>query len=187
VARPDLVLEVGVTVGATVTAKRILMGAVGLALLVVVVAVVVILARGDDNFDDASTSSDESADTTADGDTGLPVVADDTWCEGWRNLVALQAQWVAAPTDESAALLLSAVDTLQELGAPESLDPSGYTEMTAVLDDVRASVDPSFTASVAPSEPADVGLGHEHGDEGEAEDEHVEAPFGTWLADHCSV
>jgi hypothetical protein len=172
-------------VSASVSVKRILVGAVGLALLVVVVAVVVILAQGDDDGDDASRGSDESADTTA--ETGLPVVSDDTWCEGWRNLVALQAQWVAAPTDESAALLLSSVDTLQELGAPESLDPAGYTEMTAVLDDVRASVDPSFTASVAPSEPADVGLGHEHDDAGEAEDEHVEAPFGTWLADHCSV
>ena len=70
---------------------------------------------------------------------------------------------------------------------PESLDPSGYTELTAVLDDVRASVDPSFTPSVAPSEPADVGDEHDHADEGQADDEHEEAPFGTWLADYCAA
>ena len=58
---------------------------------------------------------------------------------------------------------------------PESLDPSGYTELTAVLDDVRASVDPTFTPTAAPSEPADVGDGHDHADEGQADDEHEEA------------
>ncbi len=70
---------------------------------------------------------------------------------------------------------------------PESLDPSGYTELTAVLDDVHASVDPSFTPTAVPSEPADVGQDHDHADEGHADDDHEEAPFGTWLADYCAA
>ena len=53
---------------------------------------------------------------------------------------------------------------------PESLDPAGYTELTAVLDDVRASVDPSFTPTAVPSEPADVTVEDgEHEDEGGAD------------------
>jgi hypothetical protein len=135
---------------------------------------------GDDSTDpDARVSTSPS----------VAVVPDAEWCAGWHDLVALQGQYVAAPTTEVSALLLRAVATLEELGVPESLDPAGYTELTAVLDDVRASVDPSFTPTAVPSEPADVGLDHDHGDgdEGDAEEEHREAPFGTWLADYCAA
>jgi len=139
----------------------------------------------------AGCGDEDTPDRSDDPTSATPTVQlapDDAWCSGWQDLVVLQGQYVAGPTPDIEAMLLAAVDELQRLGAPESLDPAGYTEMTAVLDDVRASVDPSFTPSVAPSEPADVGLGHDHdhGDEDEAEEEHVEAPFGTWLADHCA-
>ncbi|WP_183096341.1 hypothetical protein [Nocardioides stalactiti] len=149
---------------------------------VLVVAAVVAALGLSGCGDDSGSDGDESPTATS----TLPVVADETWCAGWQELVALQGQWLATPTPDSTAQLLASVDALRGLGVPESLDPTGHTELTAVLDDVRASADPSFTPTVRPSEPADVGLGHDHGDEGEAEDEHGEAPFGTWLVDHCA-
>jgi hypothetical protein len=152
------------------------------SLVLVVVSVAITLTGcGNDSDKDRSDGGEPSP--------SLPVVADETWCEGWQNLVAIQGQYVAGPTQETGAQLLSVVDGLQELGAPESLDPAGYTELTAVLDDIRASADDSFTPTVVPSEPADVGPGHDHdhGDEGGIEEEHREAPFGTWLADHCAA
>lgn len=115
------------------------------------------------------------------------MASDDAWCAGWLQMVQMQGEWVAAPTTETSTDLLAVIDSLQSIGVPESLDPSGYTELTAVLDDVRASVDPSFTPSVAPSEPADVGHEHDHSDEGQAEHEHEDAPFGSWLADYCAA
>lgn len=140
---------------------------------------------GDDGGSDSDPDSDRSVETSG---SSTPAPVDDAaWCQGWQQLVQVQGAYVASPVPEAADAVLSVVGTLQELGVPESLDPSGYTELQAVLDDVRASVDPSFTPSIAPSEPADVGEGHDHGDEGQAEDEHAEAPFGTWLADHCAA
>jgi hypothetical protein len=134
---------------------------------------------------DSDPSSQQSVETPS---SSAPALVDDAaWCRGWQELVRVQGAYVATPVPEAADAVISVVGTLQALGVPESLDPSGYTELTAVLDDVRASVDPSFTPSIAPSEPADVGQGHDHGDEGQAEEEHGEAPFGTWLADHCAA
>lgn len=161
--------------------------AVGATLVVAVVAF--LLAR-----DEGDGADPGAVDPTS---SALPVVSDATWCSGWQNLVAVQGQYVADPTPESQAAVLAVVTDLQELGVPTSLDPAGYTELTAVLDDVRASVDPSFTPSVAPSEPADVAVeDDEHEDEGHEDesDEHEdhgaeasEAPFGAWLAEYCSV
>ena len=148
--------------------KQLALIAVGVAL---VVAVVAFLLTRDDDKD--STGGDPQPSASA--STSLPVVADETWCAGWENLVAIQGLYVAGPTPEAAANLLATVDALQDLGVPESLDPSGYTELTAVLDDVHASVDPSFTPTAAPSEPVDV----------TAEDADV-APFGAWLAQYCA-
>ena len=162
--------------------KQLALIAVGVALVVVVVA---FLLTRDDDKDPTGADPQSSASTSP--STDLPVVADETWCAGWQNLVAIQGIYVAGPTPEAGANLLAAVDALQDLGVPESLDPSGYTELTAVLDDVHASVDPSFTPTAVPSEPADVGLDHDHADEGNADDDHEEAPFGTWLADHCAA
>lgn len=121
---------------------------------------------------------------------GPAVVADAEWCAGWQAMVQLQGQYVATQSEQDAAALLVVVEHLQELGVPESLDPAGYTELTAVLDDVRASADPSFTPSVAPSEPADVAVeGQDH--EGDEHEDHGadagEAPFGAWLAQYCAV
>lgn len=147
---------------------------------------------GDGGSGDAGSggSADGSTSPSAEdpSETELSVVDDEAWCRGWLELVRVQSQWAADPVQPAADAVISVVGSLQALGVPESLDPAGYTELTAVLDDVRASVDPSFTPTVAPSEPADVGSGHdhEHADEGQAEEEHSEAPFGTWLADHCA-
>jgi len=162
--------------------RQIALIAVGVAIVVAVVAFVLTRDDGDDgDKEPAGADPEPSASTT------LPVVADETWCAGWKNLVATQGLYVADPNPEASANLLAVVDALQELGVPESLDPSGYTELTAVLDDVHASVDPSFTPTAGPSEPADVGEHHDHADEGAAGDDHDEAPFGTWLADYCAA
>ena len=158
------------------------------SLVVSLVVAAVVLAGCGKEDDDGDTSEPASSDR-ASASTDVPVVADDVWCDGWQNLVAVQALYVSDPNPGVGAQVLSAVDTLRELGAPESLDPSGYTEMTAVLDDVQASVDRSFTPSVVPSEPADVATGDEH--EGDEHDDHGvgadEAPFGAWLAEYCTV
>ena len=129
VARPDLVLEMGVTM----SRKQLALIAVGVALVVAVVAF--LLTRDDDDKDSTGADPQPSASPS----TSLPVVADETWCAGWQNLVATQGLYVAGPNPEVAANLLAAVDALQDLGVPESLDPSGYTELTAVLDDVHAA------------------------------------------------
>lgn len=186
--------------GVTMTRKQIGAAAIGAAVLLAAV-VALVLARDDGGEPDPGPAPGTATSTSS----ALPVTDDATWCAGWQELVAVQGSYVAAPGPESAAQLLAVVDGLQALGAPESLDPAGYTEMTAVLDDVRASADPSFTPSVEPSEPADVATGgaHEDHDEDEHaehdEDEHAEhdehedhgvgadeAPFGAWLAEHCS-
>ena len=167
--------------------SRTRLAVIALAVVLVIAVIAFLLLRDDgdaeDNGKDADPTVSPSASSTA------AVVPDDTWCAGWQGLVAAQGQYVASPTTEAGATLLAVVDELHALGVPESLDPAGYTELTAVLDDIRASVDPSFTPSVVPSEPADVGSGHDHdhGDEGQAEEEHREAPFGTWLADYCAA
>lgn len=142
--------------------------AVAGALVVVVVAVVVLLASGDDEPDRADGGAKKPTGSSA------TTVADGAWCAGWDRLVQAQGTWVADPDEDNAAALLAALDGLEAMGVPESLDPAGYTELGAVLDDVRGSVDPSFTPSIAPSEPADV----EH-------DNADEAPFGAWLAEYC--
>lgn len=142
---------------------------------------------------------DDDTEASPPASTAPAVVADDTWCTGWKSLITVQGQWVADPTAANAALVIDVVGDLQALGVPESLDPAGYTELTAVLDDVRASVDPSFTPSVRPSEPADVAVepdpGDGHGDEhmDETDDDHEghgadasDAPFGAWLAEYCA-
>lgn len=161
---------------------------VGLVVLAVVavVALVAILALRDEG---SETTAEDAAETSPSA-SDLPVVADDTWCEGWHALVALQGQYVASPTPENSTALLSAVEAQQELGVPASLDPAGYTELTAVLDDIRASADSSFTPTVVPSEPADVGVdeGHdEHDEHGDHGTDGEEAPFGAWLAEYCAV
>lgn len=143
--------------------------ALGIALIAAVLAIVLIDWSTDDE-DAPERTTDEPSVTTP------LVVSDDTWCAGWDSMVAAQGQWVAAPTPDSSSALLGAVDGLEDLGVPESLDPAGYTELTAVLDDVRASVDPSFTPSVEPSEPADV-----------SSTDAAEAPFGAWLAQYCAT
>ena len=156
---------------------------VGLALvaaLLVVVAVLLVRGSGDDAPDEGA-----AGDPTT---SGPPVASDEAWCTGWENLVAVQGQYVASPSPEAAAMVLAVVGDLRSLGVPESLDPSGYTELNAVLDDVQASVDPSFTPSVLPSEPADVAVeGDEH--EGDEHEDHGadggDAPFGAWLAEYC--
>jgi hypothetical protein len=138
--------------------------------------------------DEADSDSDRAEGTPS--SSGPAVVPDEEWCAGWQAMVQLQGQYVASQSEQDAAALLVVVEQLQELGVPESLDPSGYTELTAVLDDVRASADPTFTPSVAPSEPADVAVeGQEH--EGDEHEDHGaeagEAPFGAWLAEYCAV
>jgi hypothetical protein len=143
--------------------------ALGIALIAAVVAIVLIGWSTDDEHAPDQANHEPSV-------TAPPVVSDDAWCAGWDTLVSLQGQWVAAPTPDSSSALLAAVDDLQGLGVPESLDPAGYTELTAVLDDVRASVDPSFTPSIEPSEPADV-----------SSTDTGEAPFGAWLAGYCAT
>ncbi len=159
---------------------------VGLALVAaLVVLVAVLLVRDNGEGPDPAGADPQSSATT-----DFPVVADEVWCAGWQDLVAIQGQYVASPTPEAATGLLAVVDELQTLGVPESLDPAGYAELTAVLDDVRASADPSFTPTVAPSEPADVSVeGDEH--EGDEHEEHGttadDAPFGAWLAEYCAV
>lgn len=147
----------------------------------VVTAVLLVLGVAGCGGDDDSGGVRDAAPSSS----APAVVADAEWCAGWQAMVQAQSLFVADPGPATTAALLELVDELQALGVPESLDPSGYTELTAVLDDVRASADPSFTATVVPSEPADVPGGHDHGDEGLAEDEHLSAPFGSWLADHC--
>ncbi len=141
--------------------------AVGIAVIAAVVAIVLVNGSTDDDAPGGSTDGPSP--------TAPTTVSDETWCAGWDALVAAQAQWVAAPTPESSSALVAVVDDLQGLGFPESLDPAGYTELTAVLDDVHASIDESFTPSVAPSEPADV-----------ESDNASEAPFGAWLAEYCA-
>lgn len=131
---------------------------------------IVLTGCGDDGATDRG-------DAPEPGGASPSVVADATWCAGWQDLVAAQGQWVGDPSPERSADVLDAVERLDALGVPESLDPAGYTELGAVLDDVRASVDPSFTPSVAPSEPADVGH--------DAQDA-AQAPFGAWLAEYCA-
>jgi len=158
--------------------------AAGIALAVALVASLLLRGDGDDDSNDGGGGPTPSA--TAE----TPVVADEAWCAGWMELVAVQGQYVATQSADDADVVLAAVDSLQALGVPESLDPAGYTELDAVLDDVRASVDPSFTPTVLPSEPADVAVeGDEH--EGDEHEEHgadaSEAPFGAWLAQYCSV
>ncbi len=148
--------------------KRIALVALGVAVVVAVVVIVLVLGRGSDDGDPGDRHRDDAGTGTP------PVVPDDAWCAGWDTMVAAQGQWVATPTSDSSMALLLAVDELQGLGVPESLDPAGYTELNAVLDDLRASVDPTFTASVAPSEPADVSAGDKN------------APFGAWLAQYCA-
>lgn len=141
------------------------LAAVAVAAVIVVVAVVLLLAGGDDSPGDSSPTKTSS---------GPTVVADDTWCSGWDQIVATQAAYVASPTPQNATNVLDAVRSLKALGVPESLDPAGYTELGAVLDDLRGSVDPAFTPSVVPSEPADV-----------ESDNAAQAPFGAWLAQYC--
>jgi len=138
--------------------------------------------------DDADRDSDRAENTPSSARPA--VVPDEEWCARWQAMVQLQGQYVATQDEQDAAALLVTVEQLQELGVPESLDPSGYTELSAVLDDVRASADPSFTPSVEPSEPADVAVeGQEH--EGDEHEDHgadaSEAPFGAWLAQYCAV
>jgi hypothetical protein len=141
------------------------LAAIAIAAVIVVLAVVLVLAGGDDE------PGDSTADTSP---SGPAVVADDTWCSGWDQVVVAQGAYVASPTPANATTVLDAVSSLKALGVPESLDPAGYTELGAVLDDLRASVDPSFTPSVLPSEPADV-----------ESDNAAQAPFGAWLAEYC--
>ncbi|KAA1425817.1 hypothetical protein [Nocardioides antri] len=164
---------------------RVALVVVAGALVVVVVAL--LLARGGD---DGATPSGADPEPTA---SAPPVVSDVAWCAGWMHVVAVQGQYVADPGPASSATVIEAVEALRALGVPESLDPSGYTELNAVLDDIQASVDASFTPSVAPSEPADVapeGEDDEHGHEEHGDEEHGhdagDAPFGAWLAEHCS-
>jgi hypothetical protein len=148
------------------TGGRVLVG-LGIVLVVVLVALGLDRLGGDDSTD----RSDDAQPST----TPTVSVADDgEWCARWESLVQLQAQYVATQSPEDGEALLTAVEELRGLGYPESLDESGHTELDAVLDDLRASVDPSFTPSVLPSEPADV----ENADE---------APFGTFLAEHCAA
>jgi hypothetical protein len=144
------------------------LAAAAVAVVIVVVAVVLVLAGGDDE-------PGATGDTGAAGSpSGPTVVADETWCSGWDQVVVAQGTYVASPTPANATTVLDAVGALKALGVPESLDPAGYTELGAVLDDLRGSVDPSFTPSVVPSEPADV-----------ESDNAAQAPFGAWLAEYC--
>ena len=143
----------------------LLAAAVG-AVVVVVLAAVLVLTGGDDE------PSGEGGDATS--SSGPSLASDEEWCAGWDRLVQAQGVWVSQPDATNADAVIAALDGLEELGAPESLDPAGYTEMGAVLDDVRGSVDPTFTPSVAPSEPADV-----------ESDNAADAPFGAWLAEYC--
>jgi len=148
--------------------RPFLLAALAAAAVVVVVALVLVLAGGDD-------SDDRSGDAgPTEGSSGPAVVPDETWCSGWDQVVSAQAAWVASPSSTTASATLDAVESLKALGVPESLDPKGYTELGAVLDDVRGSVDPSFTPTVVPSEPADV-----------ESDNAAQAPFGAWLAQYC--
>jgi hypothetical protein len=158
-------------------------------LTVAAIAAVLLLGGCGDDSD----AGEDGATTKPTTPTGPAVVADGAWCAGWQGLVAVQGAYVASPSPETGDAVLAAVEELEALGVPESLDPAGYTELTAVLDDVRASVDPSFTPSVEPSEPADVGdhEGHEGEGEGEGEGGHEghdasDAPFGVWLAEYCA-
>ena len=147
--------------------RPFLLAALAVAAVIVVVALVLVLAGGDDSGDSGDTSPTKHS-------SGPAVVSDEAWCSGWDQVVSTQAAWVAAPSSTTASATLDAVESLKALGVPESLDPKGYTELGAVLDDVRGSVDPSFTPTVVPSEPADV-----------ESDNAAQAPFGAWLAQYC--
>lgn len=179
--------------------KRTLLVVIGVVVAVAVVAFVLVRGANDDEDGGADTGAGATATTS-----GPTLVPDEEWCIGWQQLVVVQGQFVATQSAADADAVLAAVDELQGRGVPESLDPSGYQELNAVLDDVRASVDPTFTPSVVPSEPADVaveGDDHgedDHGDGGDGgDDEHgedephgadpAEAPFGAWLAEYCAV
>lgn len=186
--------------------KRTLLVVIGVVVAVAVVAFV--LVRGAD--DDEDGGADAGAGGATASASSPTLVPDEEWCIGWQQLVVVQGQYVATQSAADAEAVLAAVDELQGRGVPESLDPSGYQELNAVLDDVRASVDPTFTPSVVPSEPADVAVdGDDHGDDGDddhgdggesgrgGDDEHGEdephgadptqAPFGAWLAEYCGV
>ncbi|MEZ0578081.1 hypothetical protein [Nocardioides sp. MH1] len=147
--------------------RPFLLATVAAAVVVVVVVLVLVVASGDGDSDGSG------ADRTTTS-SGPAVVSDDDWCAGWDRVVQTQGAYVADPTSTNADAVLAAVSALQDLGVPESLDPAGYTELGAVLDDVHGSVDPSFTPSIAPSEPADV-----------ESDNAAQAPFGAWLAQYC--
>ncbi|WP_183100057.1 hypothetical protein [Nocardioides pelophilus] len=183
--------------------KRTLLVVIGVVVAVAVVAFV--LVRGADDDEDGGADAGAGAAASTSSPTLVP---DEEWCVGWQQLVVVQGQYVATQSAADAEAVLAAVDDLQGRGVPESLDPSGYQELNAVLDDVRASVDPTFTPSVVPSEPADVAVDSddhgddehgddEHGDDEHGDDEHGEdephgadpaaAPFGAWLAEYCAV
>ncbi|UMG93660.1 hypothetical protein [Nocardioides sp. TF02-7] len=152
--------------------------------MVVVLLVALGLSRAADDGSDAApepSASSESSESSAPAAT----VPDEEWCATWRATVQVQAQYVATQSADDAATLLTLVERLRSMGYPESLAEAGRTELTAVLDDLRASADPSFTPSVVPSEPADVPAGGHAADDGHDHAGADEAPFGFFLAEHC--
>lgn len=151
--------------------------AIGVGVVVAVLLIAFLLTRlGDDTDEGGGHASPETSTPTA-----APVASDEQWCATWQAVVQVQAQYVASQSEQDRATLLQLVDDLRAMGYPESLDEAGYTELAAVLDDLQASADPSFTPSIQPSEPADVPTGddHGHGHDGRG------APFGSFLAEHC--
>lgn len=167
--------------------KRTLLVVIGVVVAVAVIAFA--LVRGADDDRDGDKDGDKDGGTDASESASEPaLVPDEEWCAGWQQLVLVQGQYVATQSPTDAAAVLAAVDELQGRGVPESLDPSGYQELTAVLDDVRASVDPTFTPSLVPSEPADVAVeDDDHEDDEPHGADPADAPFGAWLAEYCSI
>lgn len=156
---------------------------VAVALGIVVVVALVALGLSQAADDDGPGGTDAEG-TTSPSSTAR-TASDEEWCTTWRATVQLQAQYVATQSAADGEALLVLVERLRDLGYPASLPASGRTELTAVLDDLHASVDPSFTPSVVPSEPADVPTGDHSADDGHDHAGPDEAPFGFFLAEHC--
>ena len=156
------------------TVRRVLVG-------LLIVVVVVLVALGLDLFTDDGNDRDRASAPASSTPPRTPTVEDGEWCSHWRALVQVQGEYVASQSPEDAQALLALVERVRGLGFPQSLSPEGHAELTAVLDDLQASADPSFTPTVLPSEPADVPADGDHGHDHEAGD----APFGEFLDEHC--
>ncbi len=141
---------------------RRLVAALAVLPLVVVLAG---CARENDRSDDGSAGAGAS-----DG----PTPTDAQWCTLWRSMAEAQAQFAVAGDPATADLLLQAIEQLEAAGYPAAMSEGARDELDLVLNDVHSVADPSWTptgdATGIPTEGA------------EAEED---APFATYLTEHC--